>query len=358
MKARLAKEAARANAKYGQDVGSLGSDYHQSKVVPTGSLALDYALGTGGWKLRHPVMIFGAPDIGKSSILGLAAIRNAQQMGLSTAIIAVEPGFDADWATKHGVDPDLVIIYRPDSGEEAFAILHELVRGDLIDFILFDSIGAILRGTEGGVDGKPNVGGSSPLITWGIKNTLMPCWKNEKGLIMINQQREDMKSHIPGQFVPPGGQAVQHGSDQIVYLRHGRERYTIRMDDGTGKASDVIVGREIVAQVKRNKLSEGTNMKAVFDYYQMESDLHPVGIDVGKDMINTAIRSGVIVKAGSYLRHSSFPKANSGEFQLQGRDTVAEYLATHPSSAEQIRAEVLAKMAKEPEKVERKLANG
>jgi hypothetical protein len=178
---------------------------------------------------------------------------------------------------------------------------------------------------------------------------LQPCWKNQKGLIFINQQREDMKSRIPGQFAPPGGQALQHACDTIVHLRAGRERYTIKEDDGEGKKFDLVVGRQLVAQIKRNKLSEGTGNKAVFDYYQMDSDLHPVGIDIGSDVLNTGIRTGVIEKAGAYLRHPSFPKQNNGTNQIQGRDSAEAFLVENPQAVEAIRKDVFAVMKKEVE---------
>src|SRR4051812_46314555 len=113
------KEAARLEEKYGLKAGSVGSKKFKLNVVPTGSLALDYELGTGGWPLGHPVEIFGPPDIGKSSVIGFNAIRNAQNQGLLCGIIALEPGFDPDWALKNNVDPSTVVVARPDNGEEA-----------------------------------------------------------------------------------------------------------------------------------------------------------------------------------------------------------------------------------------------
>lgn len=347
MKVRLAKEAARLSGKFGDKTGSLASTQFPKRVISTGVLALDYALGTGGWELGHPAMVFGAPDIGKSSVLGLSALRSAQSEGMTTGIIAVEPGIDDAWLMKNGVDPELVVVARPSDGEIAFQVLYEWIEGDIVDFTLFDSIGAILRKTEAGPDGKPNTGGASSLITHGVKNILQPCWKNQKGLIFINQQREDMKSKIPGQFTPPGGQALQHACDTIIHLRAGRERYTIKEDDGEGKKFDLMIGRQLVAQVKRNKLTEGTGNKAVFDYYQMDSDLHSVGIDVGGDVLNTGLRTGVIKKAGAYLRHSSFPKQNNGNHQIQSRDATKEFLVDNPQAVEAIRKDVLSVMKKE-----------
>src|SRR5690606_6555860 len=106
-------------AKFGNDAVAKGSYKRPAKVVSTGVLELDYKLGTGGWTLGDLHVIYGKPDVGKSSSLGLAAIRSAQQLGYNCAIVAMEPNFDPKWAAKLGVDTDRVIIVRPSTGEEA-----------------------------------------------------------------------------------------------------------------------------------------------------------------------------------------------------------------------------------------------
>jgi recombination protein RecA len=338
MKARLAKEAARLTARYGHKTGAVASEKRKLNVVPTGILALDYALGIGGWPLGHPVEVYGAPDIGKSSVLGLSAFSNAQRMGLTTGLIAIEPGSGSDesWLIKNKVDPELLVIARPDDGESAFSILYDWMSNDIVDFVIFDSIGAVLRQSESGPDGKPNQGGASSLITHGVKNILQPCWKNNKGLMFLNQQREDMKSRIPGQFESPGGQALKHACDIRIHLRAGRERFTAKVD-----GEDVLVGRELVAVIKRNKMSEGSNVKATFNYFQKAVDGQDVGIDTAEDIINTAIRTGVIKQAGAMYRHDLFPEANSGHRQLQGRSAVAEFLTVDSKASDKIREDVL-----------------
>lgn len=342
----LEAERVRMEKKYGNKSAALGSATYKLNVVPTGILSLDYALGTGGWPLGHPVEIFGAPDIGKSSVLGLGALRNAQAMGLTCGIVALEPGFDKEWAIKNGVDPEWLIIGRPDDGQAAFEMLFDWVNGDLVDFILFDSIGALLRPSEVDAEkGKPNQGGQSGLITWGVKRILMKTWKNNKGLIFLNQQRDDMDSRIPGMVESPGGWALKHSAAVRVHLKKGKDRDTVT--EGTGDDQEVIVvGQQLVAAIKRNKLSEGTNRKATFWYYQKETRDSPIGIDVATDVLATALRTGVIKKAGGYYRHPGFPEAKSGKNQLQGKDALGPFLDENPKVAEQIREEVLAVMLK------------
>lgn len=335
IEADLQAERTRLDKNYGFKTGALASQEYKLNVVPTGILALDYALGTGGWPLGHPVEVFGPPDIGKSSVLGFNAIKQAQKEGKTCGIIALEPSFDKEWAIKNGIDPELVIIARPDTGEDAFAILHDWVTGDIIDFILFDSVGAVLREKEQDTNGKANVGGQSSLITWGIKRILVPAWKNNKGVILLNQVRDNMNSRIPGLVDSPGGWALKHSCPIRVELKPGRDRYTER--SGTGKdAHDVIVGRQIVAIVQRNKLSEGTQHRARFDFYQKEVEDHPLGVDATADLLATATRTNVIEKAGAWYRHEVFP-----EGQLNGKKAVDEFVKENPEVVDDLRKQVL-----------------
>lgn len=331
--------AERIDKKYGHKTGSVGSDDFQMTVVPTGSLALDYALGTGGWPLGHPVEVYGAPDIGKSSVIGFQGIKNAQAMGFLCGIIALEPGFDPEWAYTNGVDPETVVIARPDNGEIAFEILHEWTKEDDVDFILFDSIGAIQSEIEQEEGAKSRVGGASKLITDGVKRILMPTWKHNKGLIFLNQQRDDMKSRIPGQKTSPGGNAVHHSAAIRVHLKQSGSPFKSVVN-----GEEMVVGKTMVADIVRNKLSEGSKRRAEFDFYQANSEENVVGIDTGKDIVSTAMRTGVIAKAGAYYRHDSFPADKNGTHQIQGKDNVYDYLLESDSTVDTIRKEVITKM--------------
>jgi recombination protein RecA len=335
------QEAARLQKKFGHKTGAVGSEDFKLNVVPTGSLALDYALGTGGWPLGHPVEVFGAPDIGKSSIIGFNAIKSAQQLGMLCGIVALEPGFDKDWAVKNGVDPEMLVVARPDDGESAFEILHDWMQDDIVDFTVFDSIGAIVAAGErkdekNGM--KAKVGGASALVTAGVKRILTPVWKHNKGLIFLNQQRDDMNSKFPGAKESPGGNALHHSAAIRIQLKpaSGSPPFKAKVD-----GEDIYVGRTLVAVIKRNKLSEGTNRRAEFDYYNADSDESEVGIDTAKDVVATAIRTRVIEKAGGYYRHPSFP---TDKHQIQGKDAVYDYILEHEESVQQIRQEVIEQM--------------
>lgn len=340
------KEAKRLEQKFGHKAGAIGSTAEKLDVIPTGILALDYALGTGGWPRGQVVEVFGPPDIGKSSVLGFSAIRNAQARGMLCGIVAMEPNFDPQWAYKNGVEPETVVIGRPNNGEEAFAMLHDWVRGDSpVDFILFDSIGAVLKQIEIGdekKEGKPNQGGQSNLITWGIKAALMPVWKNRKSVMLLNQVRDNMKSPIPGQVESPGGWALKHSATMRVQLKPAGGA----IEKGSGE-NKVMIGQKLVAVVQRNKMNEGSRRRAEFYFYQMNTEDHPLGIDMPEDVRNTAIRTQVIKRAGGYYSHPSFP---GEKHQIQSKESVDEFLLENPDAVETIRNDVIhAMLVKEAE---------
>jgi len=302
--------AKRYEKKYGHKAAASGRFQPHTDVTPTGILALDYALGTGGWPDGSIIEVFGPPDIGKSSIIGLNAFIEAQKRGKMCGYVALEPGFDPKWAAKLGVDLDKLVIGWPDDGQQAFDMLYDYIMDDDIDFIVFDSIGAVLRPSEAGDKGKPSQGGQSALITWGVKRIQTPAWKRKKTVIFLNQIRDDMNARIPGLVESPGGHALKHTAEIRIQLKPGKDRYTAKID-----GEDVIIGRSIVAIIKRTKRDEGSNKRAVFDFYGMETDDAPFGIDRTADVLQTAMRTGVIKRAGPSYQHSSFPGARS----VQGR---------------------------------------
>ncbi len=326
--------------KYGEEAAVMGGLQKKLESIPTGSLALDYELGTGGWRIGGLHTVFGPPDIGKSSMIGLNAIRNAQAMDLNCVVIAVEPIGDAqwrEWVKGNGIDPDKVLIVYPgveSPGETAMAQLIECAKTPDVGLILFDSIGALLSETEVAEDGKPKVGGQAGLITWAVKQVGPLAWYNGICVVMLNHVRQDMKAKFGG-YIMPGGEALRHASMTIVQLRPGKERYMVKR-----AGTDIMAGRQIVAEIRRNKATEGTGHKALFDYYfkeTTESDsvgAHALGIDQFTDIIATAMRTGVIKKSGSYYdtpdgqRHHGVP-------------AVQEYLAAQPDVQSLVREGVL-----------------
>lgn len=335
----LIKEKHRLNEKYGLGTGALASDPYKLNVIPTGIFALDYALGIGGWPRGHFVEVYGPPDIGKSSILGLNVVRQTQVAGMLPGIIAFEPHIDDAWLAKHGVDPDLVIVARPDTAEDGVEVLWDWVNGGVLDTVVFDSLASMPLEAELKDDAKKQAYGNSSLITFAVRRTLMRAYKNNVFGMFINQVRDKNS----GQYVTldaPGGHAKEHSCNIRVKLSPGKARYTVK-DNG----ADVLVGQEILAKVVRNKLSEGTNHTARFDFFQKETDQYPFGIDTTQDVINTGKLTGVIEEpsAGNFIHHT-FPENKSGNKQIRGKKKVEEFFAAHPETVETIHQEVIAKM--------------
>lgn len=338
----IEKEVARMKAKYGVKSAFTGREAlsFERKIVPTGILALDYALGTGGWLRGVPYHIWGPPDIGKSSSIGLAAIVQAQKQGLYVGVIATEPHWDAQWAERHGVDLDKVVIAPADNGEEAFEILHDWVNSKVIEFILFDSIGAVASESE--VEGgKARVGGNSKLITEGVRRIVTRSWKNDITILFLNQVRDDLNSAYGG-MTPPGGHAITHFCPVWIEVKPygGKDgRFTIKKDMGKKINTEILVGRQLVAQIKRNKTSEGTGQDAVFQYFQMETEDFPFGIDVGFDVASTGMITGVIKKSGGWYYHDSFPSG-----KINGRINIGPFVQENPKAYNKIRKQILEKM--------------
>lgn len=317
--------------KYGERGVMRGSEVPDVEVVSTGILSLDYALGVGGWPLGLASGIFGPPEIGKSTILGFNAIREAQKDGGLAAIVAMEGRFDKSWAIRHGIDPERLIVTRPKHGREAWDQLQELVESEVFRVIEVDSIGAMLYESETELKGGPKQGGQSGLITWGIKRLNPVLQHIPTAVLLLNQVRVNMKAM--GNFVvyeQPGGQGLRHGEIVTVQLRpHADAPFTL------GQGDDIItIGRTIVAQVMKNQLAEGTGNRAVFDFYQRETEGNPFGVDRLRDIFLTGKRLGVIEQAGGWY---TLPSGTRG----QGEKAILESLAAKPQEAAAVRAEVL-----------------
>lgn len=321
--------------KYGLAAASGARFKPHEKATSSGILSLDYALGTRGWPEATIIECFGPPDIGKSSIIGFNAIIEAQREGKTCAVIALEPNFKPEWAEKNGVDLDKLLILWPDDGKIAFDMLFDLVLDSEVQTIVFDSVGALLRESEASEKGKPSQGGQSALITWGIKRVQMPIYKFKKTLIVLNQIRDDMDSMYGG-LKSPGGHALKHTAEIRVQLKPGADRYTVKQGEGK-YAHDVLVGRQIIAVVVRTKHTEGTNMRAVFDYYQKETEVYPFGVDKALDVLLTARRTGVIrTGGGGWFYHDAFPDG-----KIRSEEAVRGFFRESPVAVSQIRAEVL-----------------
>lgn len=338
---------AKTEQAYGLHSATTGRTARKAiETISTGSLLWDYMSGIGGHGLGIFEEVFGAPSIGKTTIAAGGALRSAHAQGMVTGIIAVEPDVDEDWMELHGVDPDYNVIARPDNGEEAFGMLHDWIYDQAVDYIVFDSIGAISSAKEQGSD-KSQAFGNSALISWGVKRVAARAWKNGIGVMFINQQRDDTRAKVAGLVDSGGGWAFKHAMKIRTHLKPGKDRYTIKMDTGDGPKADVMVGRQIVASFKKNKAAQALGRSARFDFYHIETDDYPFGVDVAADVIAAGKVSGVIDGVGWY-KHPMFPGG-----KLQGKNGVKAFFEENPDKVWDMREEVLAKMAEDQKRVKK-----
>lgn len=318
---------------YGDGAATLGSDIPDMGVIPTGVLALDHALGLGGWPIGVISHVYAPADIGKSNCIGLGAVRGAQQQGLIPAVVAIEPGFDdPDWMRKHGVDPDLLLVLHPETGEEAVEMALRVVRSGDADLMVFDSIGALLNSSEQEDDGKTKAGGQSGLVSRLVKNLAPASARHRVCSILLNQVRADFGARHPGSLKYPGGYTLDHMAAIHVRLRYGtggKKGLQIREH-----GDPVTIGREITAIIERNKLNEGSNHKATFDFYIKDTGgEYPFGVDRVKDVVTTGKRTGVLQQAGSIYTFE--------DVSYKGSKAVEKALNEDPALYERVRTKIM-----------------
>jgi recombination protein RecA len=264
-----------------------------------------------------------------------------QRDGRLPALIATEPSFDAKWVERLGVDPELLLLQRPLHAEEAFEMLHDLVYENLVDFIVLDSLGALSSASESTDEGekqkdfKKKAFGISGTVTAGLNAVMPRLWRNNIGLLILNQQRQDTKSRTsPGmgmQYDSPGGEALHHDAVMRIQLKPGKNRYLDKID-----GEEVLAGRELVCQFKKNKVA--MNAKAArFDFFYLPTAKYDnkLGVDEVEDIIRTCKVSGVI-QGAAYLEHHSFPKG-----KVHGKPGLAKLLQDQPQIKDVLRAEVM-----------------
>lgn len=334
---RLAVARKDALNKYGTEYVRLDNHTFSLDVVPSPSLMLDYKLGIGGFPYGAGVEVYGANRLGKSSAVLYPTLANVQKQGKLPCLIAMEPRLvtDADkrWALKIGLDPDGLHILYPDTVEDLFLMLRDLVFGNMVDYIGIDSLGGAGTASSAKEDGKKKAYGISGETTDGL-NAIMPrLYKNNQGLMIINQQRHDTSGMArPGMklYESPGGEALKHHMRIRINLKPGANRYTTKIEGET-----VLVGRELIAHMKKNNMSEASEKKASFDFFHIETDQYGFGVDTTQDVINVGKITGVL-KGGTWIEHETFPNG-----KLNGKAKVGEFLRENPNAYQIIRQQVL-----------------
>lgn len=293
----------------------LGDVQAQKKieVIPTGSLALDLALGVGGVPRGRVVEIFGPESSGKTTVV-LHIIANAQKAGGLAAFIDAEHAMDPAYAKRLGVNLNDLLVSQPDSGEEALTICETLVRSNALDVIVIDSVAALVPKAElEGEMGMATMGMQARLMSQALRKLTGLLAKARTTCIFTNQIREKVGIMFGNPETTPGGKALKF---------YASIRIDIRRKDNIKDSAGNTIGNHVKTKVVKNKVAPPF-MEAEFDI------LFNQGINKEGSIIDAGVEYGVIDKKGSWLQFA-------GELIGQGKEAAQTTLATKPELTEKI----------------------
>jgi len=296
----------------------------QVEVIPTGSLALDLALGIGGIPRGRITEIYG-PESGGKTTLALHIIAQAQKAGGVAAFVDAEHALDPGYARQLGVDVDNLLLSQPDTGEQALEIVELLVRSGAVDVIVVDSVAALVPRAEiEGEMGDSHVGLQARLMSQALRKLTGVLSKSNTAAIFINQIREKVGVMYGNPEVTTGGRALKfYSSIRLDVRRRGQPI----------KKGDQPIANVVKVKVTKNKLAP--------PFREAELELYfGRGIDPVADLVTVAADQGIIQKSGSWFSY--------GDVRLgQGKEKAADYLRANPEMIEEIRAKVLEKALEE-----------
>ncbi len=286
------------------------------EAIPTGSLALDAALGIGGVPRGRIIEIYGPESSGKTT-LALHILASAQKMGGEVAFIDAEHALDPDYAAALGVDIDTMLISQPDTGEQALEITDALVRSGAVDAIVVDSVAALTPRAEiEGEMGDAFVGLQARLMSQALRKLAGTIAKTNCVVIFINQIRMKIGVMYGNPETTTGGNALKF---------YASVRIDIRRIEAIKNGSELI-GNRTRAKVIKNKVAPPFR-EAVFDIMYGE------GISKYGEMVDLGSNMGLIQKSGSWF--------SIGDERIgQGRDNAKLYLQQHPEVSDEIEAKI------------------
>ncbi len=290
----------------------LGGDERAPvEVIPTGSIALDVALGIGGIPRGRVVEIYGPESSGKTT-LTLHAIANVQRAGGIAAFIDAEHALDPDYAHKLGVDIDQLLVSQPDTGEQALEIADMLIRSGAIDLVVIDSVAALVPEAEiKGEMGDSHVGLQARLMSQALRKITGGLNQTKTTAIFINQLREKIGVFFGSPETTAGGKALKF---------YASVRLDIRRIE-TLKDGSEAVGNRTRVKVVKNKMAP--------PFKQAEFDiLYGVGISREGSLIDFGVEHGIVKKSGAWYTYEGEQlgqgKENSRNFLLKNTDVAAE----------------------------------
>ncbi|MCW8798218.1 MAG: recombinase RecA [Prosthecochloris sp.] len=268
------------------------------QVISTGSIALDFALGVGGFPKGRVVEIYGPESSGKTT-LALHAIAEAQKLGGVAAMVDAEHAFDQAYARKLGVDINALLVSQPESGEQALSIVETLVRSGAVDIVVVDSVAALVPQAElEGEMGDSVMGLQARLMSQALRKLTGAISKSSSVAVFINQLRDKIGVVYGNPETTTGGKALKFYSSVRLEIRK-----TAQIKDGVD-----IIGNRTKVKVVKNKVAP--------PFKTVEFDiLYGEGISVMGELIDLAVEFGIVKKAGAWFSYES-------EKLGQGREAV------------------------------------
>ena len=291
-------------------------------VIPTGSLALDVALGVGGLPRGRVIEIYGPESSGKTT-LALHVVAEAQRRGGEAAFIDAEHALDPNYAQALGVQTENLLISQPDTGEQALEITEALVRSGAVDVIVVDSVAALVPRSEiEGEMGDSFVGLHARLMSQALRKLTGAIGKTDTIVIFINQLREKGGIMYGNPEVTTGGRALKFYSSVRIDIR--------RVE--TLKNGSEPIGNRTRAKIVKNKMAPPFR-EAEFDIIYGEGIAHE------GELVDLGVKLDLIQKSGSWF--------SMGEQRIgQGRDAAKRFLLENPEIAERVEAEIRANFDK------------
>ncbi len=286
-------------------------------AISSGSIALDVALGVGGYPKGRVIEIYGPESSGKTT-LAIHAIAEAQKAGGIAAIVDAEHAFDPYYAKNLGVNIDELLISQPDNGEQALEIVDNLVRSGAIDIVVIDSVAALTPKAElEGEMGDSKMGLQARLMSQALRKLTANISKTKTCCIFINQLREKIGVMFGNPETTTGGNALKFYASVRLDIRR----------IGQVKDGDEVQGNNVRVKVVKNKVAPPFR-KAEFDIMYGE------GISKSGEIIDLGVQYNIIKKSGSWFSY--------GETKLgQGRDSVRGLIADNPELSQELETKIV-----------------
>jgi recombination protein RecA len=289
-------------------------------VIPTGSIALDVALGVGGIPRGRVTEIYGPESSGKTTV-ALHVVAEAQRAGGTAAFIDAEHALDPTYAQALGVDINDLLVSQPDNGEQALEIADMLIRSNAVDVIVIDSVAALTPRAEiEGEMGDTHVGLQARLMSQALRKIAGSLHRSHTSAIFINQLREKIGVMFGSPESTPGGRALKFYSSVRLDVRRIET-----LKDGTEA-----VGNRVRVKVVKNKVAP--------PFRQAEFDiLYGIGISKEGSLIDFGVEEGIVRKAGAWYTYE-------GDQLGQGKENARTFLREHPDVALDIERRILEKV--------------